>query len=133
MGNDQLDEPWVDESLTQYITYLYYVDTYGAGNAEGFRQSFIDRWNRVDNEKIPIGMPAGEYEGAEYSGIIYGRGPLFFEALGEEMGAEAFGAFLRDYYQSNKWGIASGAALKELVEQHCDCDLTPLFDEWIYD
>jgi dienelactone hydrolase len=132
VGNDQLEEPWVDESLTQYATYLYYVDTYGAANAEGFRQSFVDRWSRVDNAEIPIGMPAGEYEGAEYSGIIYGRGPLFFEALGEEMGGEAFGAFLRDYYQSNKWGIATGAALKTLAEEHCGCDLTPLFAEWVY-
>jgi dienelactone hydrolase len=133
VGNDQLDEPWVDESLTQYATYLYYVDTYGSGNAEGFRQSFVDRWSRVDTEEIPIGMPAGEYEGAEYSAIVYGRGPLFFEALGEEMGDEAFSAFLRDYYQSNKWGIATGAELKALAEEHCDCDLTPLFTEWVFE
>ena len=29
VGNDQLDEPWIDESLTQYATYLYFLDRYG--------------------------------------------------------------------------------------------------------
>jgi predicted esterase len=131
VGNDQLDEPWVDESLTQYITYLYFVDTYGEQAAEGFRQSFADRWDRVNMDDIPIGMPAGNYDGAEYGAIVYGRGPLFFERLAEEMGQETFDEFLRDYYQRNKWGIASGADLKSLAEAHCDCDLTPLFTEWV--
>jgi dienelactone hydrolase len=131
VGNDQLDEPWVDESLTQYITYLYFLDTYGAQAAEGFLQSFVDRWDRVDMADIPIGMPAGNYDGTEYSAIVYGRGPLFFERLAEEMGQETFDEYLRDYYQQKKWGIASGADLKSLAEEHCDCDLTALFAEWV--
>jgi pimeloyl-ACP methyl ester carboxylesterase len=131
VGNDQLNEPWVDESLTQYITYLYFVDMYGEQAAEGFRQSFVDRWDRVNMDDIPIGMPAGNYDGTEYGAIVYGRGPLFFERLAEEMGQETFDEFLRDYYQQHKWGIASGADLKSLAEAHCDCDLTPLFAEWV--
>ena len=43
VGNDQPDEPWVDESLVQYITYLYYLDTYGPEAAEQFRDSFYFR------------------------------------------------------------------------------------------
>ena len=83
VGNDQLDEPWLDESLTQYVTYLYFLDTYGAQAAEGFRQSFVGRWDRVGMADIPIGMPAGNYDGTEYGAIVYGRGPLFFERLAE--------------------------------------------------
>ncbi|HSG18662.1 MAG TPA: alpha/beta fold hydrolase [Anaerolineae bacterium] len=131
VGNDQLDEPWLDESLTQYVTYLYFLDTYGAQAAEGFRQSFVGRWDRVGMADIPIGMPAGNYDGTEYGAIVYGRGPLFFERLAEEMGQQTFDDFLRDYYQQNKWGIASGADLKSLAETHCDCDLTPLFAQWV--
>jgi aminopeptidase N len=131
VGNDQLDEPWVDEALTQYVTYLYFLDTYGEAGADGFRQSFVDRWQRVDMADIPIGMPAGNYDGTEYGAIVYGRGPLFFLALADQMGQESFDTFLRDYYQQNKWGIASGADLKALAEEQCDCDLSPLFAEWV--
>lgn len=133
VGNDQLDEPWLDEALTQYVTFLYFLDTYGPQGGDGFRDSFIDRWERVDRADIPIGMPAGEYDSAEYGAIVYGRGPLFFEALSEEMGQETFEAFLRDYYQQNKWDISTGQELKALAEAHCDCDLSSIFAEWVGD
>jgi hypothetical protein len=131
IGNDQLDEPWVDESLTQYATYLYFVDEYGPDIAEGFRQSLYSRWDVLDQAEIPIGMPAGNYQGSEYSAIVYGRGPLFFEALSNTLGEAAFNAFIRDYYQTYQWDIATGPGLKALAEKHCSCDLTPLFAEWV--
>jgi dienelactone hydrolase len=133
VGNDQLNDPWLDESLTQYATYLYHLDAYGPRAAESFSSSFAGRWDRVGQEDIVIGLPAGEYEGSEYSGIVYGRGPLFFIELAEEMGEDTFNAFLRDYYQQNKWGIATGPELKSLAEKHCACDLSGLFAEWVGD
>jgi len=131
VGNDQLDEPWLDEALTQYATMLYFLDAYGPEGAEGYHNSFVERWDRVDRADIPIGLPAGDYSGIEYGAIVYGRGPLFFEALAEEMGQDNFDAFLRDYYQQNKWGIATGKDLKALAESACDCDLSPVFAEWV--
>lgn len=133
VGNDQINEPWVDESLTQFMTMLYFRDAYGKQGEEGFRDSFLQRWDRVDRADIPIGRPAGEYKGSEYSAIIYGRGPLFFDALADEMGEESFHTFLRDYYQANKWGISSGATIKAAAEEACGCDLSTIFAEWIGD
>jgi protocatechuate 3,4-dioxygenase beta subunit len=133
VGNDQVDEPWVDEALTQYATLLYFSDIYGPAVADGFRGSLERRWNRVDGADIPIGMPVRAYTSQEYSAIVYGRGPLFVETLAEAMGQETFNAFLRDYYQQQQWGIATTGGFKELAEQHCNCDLTPLFETWVYD
>jgi aminopeptidase N len=131
VGNDQLDEPWLDESLTQFVTWEYYADQYGAGGASGFEASLRGRWARVDNQPIPIGMPVADYEGAAYGAIVYGRGAFFFEALREEMGEEVFDAFIMDYIASNAWGIGTGESMKELAEEQCDCDLTELFDAWV--
>jgi hypothetical protein len=133
VGNDQPNAPWIDESLTQYSTYLYFVDQYGESGAEGYRESFVTRWNVLEQADIPIGMPAGNYEGSEYSAIVYGRGPLFFEALSDTMGESTFNEFIMDYYNTYQWGIVTGSELKSLAEQHCDCDLTPLFQEWVGD
>lgn len=133
VGDDQLDEPWLDEALAQYSTLLYWLDVHGPGGAEGFRGSLYDRWDRVDRADIPIGMPVERYSGREYGAIVYGRAPLFLEALAEEMGQETFETFLRDYYETFKWGIATTEGLKQLAESHCLCDLTPLFEEWVYE
>jgi hypothetical protein len=133
VGNDQIDEPWLDEAMAQYLTGLYYVDTHGEAAAQNYRSSWESRWDRVERAKIPIGLPVEAYTDTEYSAIVYGRGPLFIAALAETMGQQAFDEFLRDYYQSHKWGIGTGDAFKQLAEQHCQCDLTALFEEWVYD
>jgi aminopeptidase N len=132
VGNDQVDEPWLDEAMAQYLTGLYYLDTHGASAAQSYRASWNSRWERVNRADIPIGLPAGAYVDNEYGAIVYGRGPLFVAAMAEEMGQEKFDEFLRDYYESHKWGIGTGDAFKQLAEGHCQCDLTALFEEWVY-
>lgn len=133
VGNDQLDDPWLDESLVQYITMAYFEDVRGPAAAAGFRRSLEQRWAAVDEADIPIGLPVAEYEGPEYSGIVYGRGPLFFETLEQTMGEDTFDAFLRDYYDRYTWNIGTPQGLQELAEAHCECDLDSLFEEWVYE
>lgn len=132
VGNDQVDEPWLDESLVQYVTMRYYSDVYGRQGYLGFRDSLLDRWDRVEREEIPVGLPVAAYDGTTYAAIVYGRGALFFEALQEAMGEEGFDEFLRDYYRTSQWGMATTESLKSLAEEHCQCDLSELFDAWIY-
>jgi len=133
VGNDQVDEPWLDEAIVQYLTGLYYVDTHGESAARDYRASWDSRWDRVERADIPIGLPVAAYAGKEYGAIVYGRGPLFITAMAEWMGQEPFDEFLRDYYQSHKWGIGTSDSFKRLAEQHCQCDLTALFEEWVYE
>ncbi|MBK9926605.1 MAG: M1 family metallopeptidase [Anaerolineales bacterium] len=132
VGDDQLDDPWLDESLTQFATLQYYADEYGNEGEEGFRSSLDGRWEYVQRADIPIGLPVAGYQGAEYSAIVYGRGPLFFVALREEMGTDTFDAFIKDYTQSLSWGIATPKYMQSLAEKYCSCNLQAIFDEWIY-
>jgi aminopeptidase N len=132
VGNDQLDDPWLDESLAQFATWQYYETNFGTGAADGFAASLQSRWERVQNTPIPIGQPVAAYQGREYGAIVYGRGAFFFDALKNKMDAESFGAFLKDYVATFSWNNATTEGLKSLAEQHCGCDLTPLFEEWVY-
>jgi aminopeptidase N len=131
VGDDQINGPWLDEAVAQYVTGLYYLDLYGQQRMEGYRNSWLSRWDRVNREPIPIGLPASSYQGKEYGAIVYGRGPLFLEALAQKMGQSTFDQFLRDYCQSHKWGIGTAASFKQFADKHCQCDLTPVFDEWV--
>jgi aminopeptidase N len=133
VGNDQVDEPWLDEALVQYMTGRYYVDRYGQEAVQGYLASWDARWERVDRAKIPIGLPAAAYVDNEYGAIVYGRGPIFVATLAEEMGEETFNGFLRDYYRSHRWDIGTGDAFRQLAEDHCQCDLGDLFAEWVYE
>ncbi|MFQ5578283.1 MAG: M1 family metallopeptidase, partial [Anaerolineae bacterium] len=132
VGNDQLDDPWLDEALTQYATWLYYRDMYGQQGDDGFREGMESRWQRLNRADIPIGLPVSGYDEREYGSIVYGRGPLFFDDLAGVMGQEAMDSFLRDYYRTNQWGIATPENLKQLAEKACECDLTPAFEAAVY-
>jgi hypothetical protein len=132
VGNDQLTEPWLDESLAQFATWRYFDDVRGATAAQAFEATLRGRWSRVDSQTIAIGMPVSSYNPASYSAIVYGRGPLFLDALSSEMGEQAFDAFMHDYAVTERWRVATTGEFKSLAEEHCACDLTALFNEWVY-
>jgi hypothetical protein len=132
VGDDQLDDPWLDESFAQFATLQYFRDEYGDAGANGFRNSLQGRWKRVEEAPIPIGLPVTSYSGTEYGAIVYGRGPLFLVALEDKMGEAIFAEFIKDYTRQLSWGIATPEFLQSLAEKHCNCDLDPLFKEWVY-
>jgi len=39
---------------------------------------------------------------------------------------------MQDYTRSNAWEIATSEKLRSKAEEHCKCDLTVLFEKWIY-
>jgi hypothetical protein len=131
VGNDQANEPWLDEAVTQYVTGLAFLDRYGSAGWQGYVDSWKARWARVENADLPIGLPAGDYQGREYSSIVYGRGPLFLQALAQKMGQSTFDAFLSDYVRQNEWGITNSVQFRSLAEAHCNCDLSDLFSQWV--
>ena len=131
VGNDQQNEPWVDEALVQYTTYIYYLERYGSG--AGSIESWEYRWSRVEKWKGPIGMPAGEYHGAEYSAIVYGRGPLFFLELEKKYGLDTVMSAIQNYYQDHLWKNGYTEDLRAALEDACDCDLSSEFEEWVYE
>jgi len=134
VGNDQLTDPWLDESLTQYVTWVYFREIYGfdSPQAAGFEGSLEARWQRVENQPVPIGLPVSEYSDREYGAIVYGRGGLFFEALRQQIGDEAFDQFMQSYLREYHWQIANPEGMRSLAEQACGCDLGGLFTEWVY-
>ena len=129
VGNDQQNEPWLDEGLVQYLTYIYYLDKYG--NGQGYIDSWYGRMARVDNKEMAIGLPAGEYKGSEYGAIIYGRGPLFFLELEKELGQEVIMAAIQNYYQVHLWGIGQPEDLLSALEEACACELDEIYNEWV--
>jgi hypothetical protein len=132
VGNDQLHDPWLDESLAQYSTYLYFQTRYGEPGSAGFLAALDDRWARVDRIEKPIGLPVSAYPEGEYSGIVYGRGPLFLVALAERLGPERMAEFLQRYYAEQSWDLATPAEFEALAEKVAGAPLDDLFEAWVY-
>ncbi len=130
VGNNQVEYPWLDEALVQYLTAVYYRDRYGPEAYQSLRQSWYDRWDRIDQQPTPIGLPAADYDPEAYSPIVYGRGPLFVEALAQRMGEQLFWTFMQAYVDQHSWSIAQPLDFTRLAEKFCECELDDLWDDW---
>ncbi len=133
VGNDQLDEPWLDEAMAQYATWKWWGITQGEGAAEGFASHLQSRWDRVERADIPIGLPVASYQGAEYGAIVYGRGPLEIGNLAGPMGGqEELDGFLRSYAEHFKYGVVATTEFQAAAEEWCGCDLSDEFAAVVY-
>ena len=135
VGNDQPDEPWLDESLANYAVYLYYeaVDWPQMQNAM-LENIFRYRYNAARNLGIdrPVSGAVVEFDQSNYINIIYSKGPLFFHAVRERIGDGAFFAALRDYALRHRYGIAYADDLFAAFHRHSDTPIDDLIAFWIY-
>jgi aminopeptidase N len=84
VGGDQIDEPWLDEALTQYSTMLYYEKAYGAVRATRILQGrFIQTHQNLAREgrDMPAGLPVSAYGPDLYWQVVYDKGALYFHGL----------------------------------------------------
>jgi aminopeptidase N len=63
--------------------------------------------------------------------LVYGKAVLFFQALREQIGEEAFDRFLHTHYAQHRYGYISGADLLADAEGACGCELDRLYEDWI--
>jgi aminopeptidase N len=131
VGNDQVNDPWLDEALTQFSTYFYYDQAYGKQGTQGLLDSLRARWSRVNYAEKPIGLPVSEYQDQEYSAIVYGRGPLFLFALRDQIGADKMAELLRRYYAEYSWKIATPNEFRRLAEEVSGQDIGDLWTKWV--
>lgn len=97
VGNDQVTEPWLDESLAMMSELLFYERYYPA-LVDWWWWYRVDRWEPAGAVDVTI----YDYSTSEaFVHNMYGRAVYFLFDLRERMGEAAFRSFLRTYYQQN--------------------------------
>jgi len=134
VGNDQVDEPWLDEALTQFTTALYFRDVYGAQGLRGYIENLQGRFDRVKGtaEDKRADLPVSAYSDSQYGAIVYGKAPLFFNAIYEEIGDEKFDQLLQDYFKQYRYSVAYPQDFLKVAEGYVGkAKLDELLKEWI--
>lgn len=98
VGNDEFNEPFLDESLTVFTTAYYFEKEY-----DKYHQNGVDYTirNRIyPSTVLPLNSGVDKFNGwDDYSLTIYTRGPAFFEDLRQKVGEEKFNQILQTYYE----------------------------------
>jgi aminopeptidase N len=135
VGDDQVNHPWLDESLAGYSAILYYEDRYGKAIADQvLKQSFEEPYQQLLKERRDqkVDQPVSAFTPADYGSVVYRKGPLFFKALREAIGDAKFDAFLKAYFRQNRYSIATSERMLAAAESVADrATVRSLFDQWI--
>ena len=135
VGSDQLDEPWMDEALTNYCMYVYFQNTAPAADAQLIRgEAFENAYRDLQEDHLDraIGGPvAGFRDQSDYVAVVYGKGPLFFDAVRQRLGDDAFFAGLRTYLARYRYGIAYPEDLVVALEDASSQTIDDLYRAWV--
>jgi aminopeptidase N len=116
VANDQAIEPWLDEAFCTYSELIY---------LEQAHPELVDWWwdFRVFDYKPvgPVDVSIYDYFDYErYRRSVYLRGALFFQAVRDQVGDEAFFEFIQKYYLAGKGEISSTTLFFSTLEQVTD-------------
>jgi len=140
IGDDQVDDPWLDEAFAVYSSILYFEGEQGPKAAQ---VQLIENctlpyrlvvWAGGDR---PIGTPLLDFDDAlTYSAIVYSKGGLFLHQLRKTLGDEQFLELFQSYYAQFKYRVvrpndfytammnaADDAAQKQAAAK--------LYDDWV--
>jgi aminopeptidase N len=134
VGDDQVNTPWMDESLAQYCSYIYEQDMKGANAASLVLKRFFEglyRRAQDQNADKPVGLPVAAYTQDQYDEIVYGKGPLFFDAVRQQIGDDNFFKFLQTYYLRFKYRIAKPEDILNTLDEVSGQKVDALYDQWI--
>jgi hypothetical protein len=130
VGSDQALEPWLDEALATYCERLYYENV--APDALNWwwevRVKYYNPRGFVDDSIYNPHHETAAYRA--YRDAVYLNGAMFLEDLRQQVGDEAFFAFLQDYAQTYRGTITTRADFFALLRKHTSADLSGLVKKY---
>ena len=97
------------------------------------RRTFEEPYEELVKEgrDAPVGQPVRAFSREDYGPVVYGKGPLFFQALRDEVGDDTFLAILRAYWEAYRYRIATPEGFLAVAEEMSGQELGSLYDKWI--
>lgn len=135
VGNDEVREAWLDESLSDYATLAYLADSNRPTanlyirmrmaqslEAEAYADKGLGVWQSV--EQFP--------DWDSYVRLVYARGGAMFWHLKQEWGQERVHRILRQYVSRHQYGQAKGQQLVDQLSEEAGADASPFIDYWLH-
>ena len=141
VGNDESKEAWLDESLAEYSTALFfganekYEISYDefVNNALSSYLLYVDVIQTIRGEvNTKMNLAVYEYKNDyEYSYMVYVKGVIMFDSLKSVVGEKKLIAGLKKYYQDNKFKTATKSDFYAAFESACHKDLETFFEGYL--
>jgi len=135
VANDPLRDPWVDEGLAAYTTYLYLRQTHGEKDTEGILQSWHAAYESVLKTNLdgPLAQPLGGYgNSARYELLVCHKGPLFWLDIENRFGREGSLLMLREIQTEFAYRFLSTDDLAAALSRLGGLPASSLVESWVF-
>jgi hypothetical protein len=128
VGSDQINAPWLDESLVEYLGFDFLRSYAGE---EKMREKCASRYaSHADYTRtMPIDSSLYDFSGSDYFHVVYGCGYEMYDALHAELGRDVFYEALKTYFNANSFAIADKDDLIAAFTQAAGRDMTQWFEK----
>ncbi|GAB3962741.1 hypothetical protein GCM10029978_018850 [Actinoallomurus acanthiterrae] len=121
VGDDEYNDPWLDEAFADYATDLYQgISGSGCWNSVSWASSA---------EKISNSMAYWDAHSSRYGTVVYTYGKCALHDLGRVIGTTAMANLLRSYAQSHWYGVSTTAEFKAAAQAATSTDLTSFWTQ----
>ena len=141
VGNDETSEAWLDESLAEYSSALFFENNpeFGVTYDEFVEDALSSYLLYVDvietirgDVNTKMNLKVFEYQNDyEYSYMVYVKGVIMFDCLSDAVGKDKVVAGLRKYYKDNKFRIANSQDFFNAFKSACHKDLDGFFNGFL--
>ena len=107
VGNDQVDEAWLDEGFATYSQVIYREETSGRDSAENLYLFLMNNYGTKNTNK-KLESPVTDFNSwDEYNSVAYGKGASVLHEIKEKYGSEKLYELLDTYYNRFKFKNAT--------------------------
>jgi hypothetical protein len=133
VGSDAYQQPWLDESLTNWSSAFYVDRVVGEDGGELARDLFMGLPYRsiLEAGDQRLDQSVAGFNDQAYGAIVYGKGALMYDVLRQELGDAKFFEFLRRYYQEQQFDRADSGEWLQTLSQVAGKDMTPFYQKWV--
>ena len=135
VGNNQIEEAWLDEALTEYSTLFYYEHYYGKKVGQSIYEKFIlnpYRLYEASTAPGPILRHLSEYKDwGDYSATVYYRGAIMLKDLESRLSRHKFHEAIRYYFKQNLYKNATGEDFIKALNHVTGTDWTDYVYDWL--
>ena len=117
VGNDQLKEPWIDETLATYLAYRVLDWAPLSPNSPSVSPS----------GQSPVNSTVFDFKDeTQYSSTTYGKGTVFMQDAAAILKGGALESALHEFFELYKYKIASSRGLLNIMQAKASTNLNPL-------
>lgn len=135
IGNDQIDEAWLDEGFATYSEVVFAEEEYGKQKGEIYFDN-IDAYaadarssNRFDGKVL---KPLDRFRNwSDYGPAVYNGGAMLLNDLRQQVGDGTFYRILQTYFEEYRFKIATTEDFIRVSEEVSGSKLNEVFDKYI--